>query len=179
MIFSSNHLISFDSKLDIGDIEAVFNRFLFFPYLNKPIDINDDRKNYSAELLEEKDGIFTWAIGGLKAYLENGEKFPYAKQSHKIKQKNMVQFCPEKSFFDKCLVVDESSCESTEVVKSAYEAFCMENDALSRGNIRTYITEHKKIAIKKKRIDDEGNLISSGSPRATYIGVRLKDKYRR
>ncbi len=176
MIFSSNHLIRFDSKLDIGDIEAVFNRLLFFPYLNAPI--IDDNKNYSVDLLDEKDGIFSWAIGGLKSYLDNGEKFPYAKEAHKIKQKNMVQFCPEKSFFDKCLVVEKESCESTEVVKSAYEAFCKENDALVRGNIRNYITEHKKIAVKKKRIDDDGNLLSSGSPRATYIGVRLKDKYR-
>ena len=178
MLFSTNHLLAFDSKVDIGDIEAVFNRFLFFPFLNKPITKDEDKKNYSDEILEEADGIFTWAMDGLKTYLENGENFPYAKHSQKLKEKNMMQFCPEKIFFEKCLVVDDSSYESTEVVKAAYEDYCDKNEVIERGNIREYITKHKRFVVKKKRIDDEGNLISTGSPRATYVGVSLKNKYR-
>ncbi len=178
MLFSTNHLLSFDSKLDIGDIEAVFNRFIYFPFQNKPITENDDNKNFSEELLEEKDGIFTWAMEGLRKYVENGEKFPYSKISHKIKLKNMAQFCPEKSFFEKCIIVEEDVFESTEVIKDAYEAFCIKNEVTTRGNIKSYITNHKKIKVMKKRIDDNGTLLSSGNPRATYVGIRLKDKYR-
>lgn len=178
MLFSSNHLLSFDGTLDVGEVEAVFNRFIYFPFQNKPITESEDNKNFSEELLEERDGIFTWAMLGLRKYIETGETFPYSKLSHKIKAKNMAKYCPEKTFFEKCLVADESAFESTEVVKEAYEAYCKANEVEIRGNIRSYISKHKKIKVMKKRIDANGNLLSSGAPRATYVGVRLKDKYR-
>ena len=90
---------------------------------------------------------------------------------------NMAQYCPEKIFFDKCLVIDADAVESTAVVKAAYEAYCRKNDIIIGGNIDRYIKK-QNIASKKKRISDDGNLLSSGNPRAAYIGVRLKDKYR-
>jgi hypothetical protein len=37
MLFSSNHLISFSPDVGIYDIEAVFNRLLYFPFQNTPI----------------------------------------------------------------------------------------------------------------------------------------------
>lgn len=178
MLFCSNHLLSFDGTLDTGDIDAVFNRFIYFPFQNQSVPKEKDRKNLSSELLEEKDGIFTWAMEGLKNYIENGENFPYSKLSHKIKAKNMARYCPEKTFFEKCLVIDESACESTKIVNEAYEAYCKANEVETRGNIRSYISKHKKIEIMKKRINANGNLLSSGNPRATYVGIRLKDKYR-
>ena len=55
---------------------------------------------------------------------------------------------------------------------------CKANEVETRGNIRSYISKHKKIEIMKKRINANGNLLSSGNPRATYVGIRLKDKYR-
>lgn len=178
MIFSANHLLTFDRTLDIGDIEAVFNRFLYFPFQNKPVTDDEDNKDLAAELTEEKDGIFTWAMEGLKKYVANGENFPYSKLSRKIKAKNMAQYCPEKTFFEKCLVAEDDVFEATEVVRAAYEDYCRKNEILSVGNIRGYITNHKKIMVMKKRIDDNGNLLSSGNPRATYVGIRLKNKYR-
>lgn len=152
MLFSTNHLIKFDSKLDIGDIEAVFNRLLYFPFMNKPVTEDEDNKNLSKELLEEKEGVFLFALEGLKMYISNGERFPHAKESQKIKIKNMAQFCPEKSFFDKCIIVDEDSCESTEVVKKAYEYYCKSNEITDKGNLKSYIMEHKKIFTKKKEL---------------------------
>lgn len=180
MLFSSNHLIRFDNALDIGDIEAVFNRLLYFPFMNQPITEDDDKKDFAQELLEEeKEGIFLFAMEGLKMYVENGEKFPHAKESDKLKQKNMAHYCPEKSFVDKCLVREENSFESTEIVKKAYENYCESNDITQLGNLKNYIVDHLKIKVMKKRIDDNGNLLSEGNPRATYEGLRLKDKYRR
>ena len=178
MLFSSNHLLSFDSKLDIGDIVAVFNRLVYIPFMNQPFTETDDKKDHSLTILEERDGIFAWACGGLKMYLDNGERFPHSKQSVKLKQKNMTQFCPEKVFVDKCITLEKDSFESTEVVRKAYEAFCAGHDATVKGNIRAYIISHCKVNTKKKRIDEDGNLISSGSPKACYEGIRLKDKYR-
>ena len=96
----------------------------------------------------------------------------------KLKLKNMSQYCPEKSFFEKCIVVDSDCCELTEGVKEAFENFCKENEVPTRGNIREYITKHKRIPVKKKRIDAKGNTTSAGNPRAIYEGIRLRDKYR-
>lgn len=179
MVFASNHLLSFDRSLDAMDIEAVFNRFLYFPFQNKPITEREDDKSLSQKMImEEADGIFTWAMAGLKKYVDNGECFPHAKLSIKLKEKNMAQYCPEKVFFDKCLVIDDDAVESTAVVKAAYEAYCRKNDIIVGGNIDRYIKK-QNIASKKKRISDDGNLLSSGNPRAAYIGIRLRDKYRK
>ena len=90
----------------------------------------------------------------------------------------MAQFCPEKVFVDKCIIRNEDTFESTEVVRKAYEAFCTGHEAPVKGNIRAYILSHCRVSTKKKRIDDDGNLVSYGSPRACYEGIRLKDKYR-
>lgn len=179
MLFSSNHLLNFDNTVDVEDIEAVFNRFIYFPFQNKPIVDKDDNKNFSEELLnEETDGIFTWAMDGLGKYIKNGEVFPNAKRSQKVKQKNMAQYCPEKTFFEKCILLDENAFESTEVIKESYNSFCDNNAIISKGNIKNFIKNHKRITTTKKRIDDNGNPLSSGNPRAVYVGIRLKDKYR-
>ena len=178
MLFSTNHLLAFDTKLDTGDIEAVFNRFLYFPFQNKPIEESEDNKNFADEILAEKDGIFSWAMGGLLNYIENNENFPHSRLSKKLKLKNISQYCPEKSFFEKCIVVDNDCRELTEAVKEAFENFCKENDVVVRGNIRKYITKHKKIPVRKKRINSDRNASSTGSPRAIYEGIRLRDKYR-
>ena len=48
----------------------------------------------------------------------------------------------------------------------------------TKGNITNYIKEHEGIQKVKKRIDDEGSLISEGNPIYVYEGIRLKNKYR-
>ena len=45
MLFSSNHLISFSPEVGIYDIEAVFNRLLFFPFQNTPIKDSENNKH--------------------------------------------------------------------------------------------------------------------------------------
>ena len=178
MLFSTNHLLSFDTALDFNDIEAVFNRLLYVPFQNKPITEDADNKHMSDEISEERDGIFSWAMEGLRRYVEMGERFPKSKLSMELKEKNMVQYCPEKTFCDLCLKADANSNESVMAIKTAFEHFSKDSEVKVKCDINKYLTEHMKLTKKKKRIDDDGNPVSTGNPIAVYEGIRLRKKYR-
>lgn len=178
MLFSSNHLLTFDSSLDIYDIEAVFNRLIYFPYQNKPIADSENNKHLSQELFEERDAIFTWAIKGLRDYIENNECFPECRISSEIKMKNMARYCPEKIFFEKCIKRADGMYESSSVIKTAFEAFCKECDVRYKHSITNFLEEHEKLTKIKKRIDEDGNPTSDGNPIYVYEGIRLRKKYR-
>lgn len=178
MVFSTNHLITFSSDVGPYDIEAVFNRLLYFPFQNPPIRKDDENKHLSDDIYAERDAIFTWAMKGLKYYVNHNETFPECKLSEEIKARNMAQFCSEKFFFNEAIKFVEGKFESSSAIKEAYEAFCVDNDIPTKGNIANYIKEHEGIQKVKKRIDDEGSLISEGNPIYVYEGIRLKNKYR-
>ena len=179
MLFSTNHLLSFDSSLDVLDIEAVFNRLLYFPFQNKPISDKEDNKHLSDILFEERDLIFTWAMKGLREYVENNETFPNAKLSEEIKQANMSRYCPEKVFFKTCLKEASGQYESSSAIKDAFSEFCYENNISKKADIGRFLDEHQRIPKVKKRIDDNGNLTSVGNPIYVYEGIRLKNKCRK
>ena len=180
MLFSTNHLISFVPDIGPYDIEAVFNRLLYFPFQNKPICKNLENKHLSDEIYAERDAIFTWAMKGLKFYVEQNETFPECKLSEEIKARNMAQFCPEKIFFSEAIKSAEGRYESSFAIKTAFEAFCAENSAKVKGDIYAYLEEHEGIPkLKtKKRIDADGYPCSEGNPIAVFEGIRLKNKYR-
>jgi putative DNA primase/helicase len=178
MLFSSNHLISFSSDVDPFDMEAVFNRLLFFPFQNPPIKDSENDKHLSEKLFEERDGIFTWAMGGLKYYVEHNENFPECALSAEIKAKNIAQFCPEKIFFSEAIKYEEGRYESSSAIKAAFEAFCFDIGAKTKGNIHGYLEEHEQISKVKKRVTPDGYLSNTGNPIYVYRDIRLKEKYR-
>jgi putative DNA primase/helicase len=178
MIFSSNHLLEMDSKMGIYDVEAVFNRLLYLPYQNLPITSEQDNKHLSYDIYLEKDGVFTWAVKGLREYIELGENFPRSSLSDEIKAKNVAMYCPEKIFFSECLKVEEGRHESSAAIKAAFEAYCLEVGAKNRGNISNYLEEHEKLKKAKKRVDSKGYTKSDGNPIHVYENVHIKKKYR-
>lgn len=178
MLFSTNHLLTFDSSLDIYDIEAVFNRLIYIPYQNKPISQAQDNKHLSDDLFGERDLIFTWSMKGLRDYIDNNENFPYSKLSEDIKRVNMSRYCAEKVFFEDCLKKADGLYESSSSIKEAFASFCVNNGVNRKADIGRFLDEHQRIPKSKKRIDDEGNLTSSGNPIYVYEGIRLKNKYR-
>lgn len=179
MVFSSNHLLSFDASLGVYDIEATFNRLLFFPYQNKPISREQENKHLSDEIYAEKDAIFTWAMKGLKDYVENNESFPECRLSTELKEKNMAAYCPEKIFVSKCIKHVENAFESSSSIREAFENFCHEVGIKSKPNILTYLEEHERLIRSKKRIDENGQPTSEGNPIFVFKGIRLKKKYRK
>jgi len=179
MLFSSNHLIEFDKSVDVYDIEAVFNRLLYFPFQNRPITDNDDNKHLSDELYAERDGIFTWAIKGLSKYIDNNENFPESEKSQKIKSKNIARYCSEKVFFNEYLeITDKDTYESSKLIKDLYDEYCKEFNIKKKGNINTYLTEHEALIKKKVRLNSYGKIISSGNPIWAYEGIKICNKYR-
>ena len=179
MIFSSNHLLSFDPALGVFDIEAIFNRLIYFPFQNKPISREKENKHLSDEIIEEKDAIFTWAMKGLKDYVENNESFPECSLSTELKERNMAAYCPEKIFTATCLKHAENTFESSTAIREAFERFCMEVGVKSKPNIALYLEEHERLVKSKKRIDEDGHPTADGNPIYVYEGIRLKKKYRR
>ena len=178
MLFSTNHLLSFDSSLGVYDIEAVFNRLIFFPFQNKPISSSQENKHLSELLYEEKDAIFTWAMEGLRDYVKNNEQFPKSKLSEEIKSLNMARYCPEKMFFQTCLKRGDGKYESVTAIKEAYKNFCQKADVKHMGNIASFLKEHEKLEESKTRIDEDGFKTSRGGPIWVFEGIRLRNKYR-
>jgi putative DNA primase/helicase len=134
MLFSSNHLISFSPDVGIYDIEAVFNRLLYFPFQNTPIKDEENNKHLSDELYEkERDAIFTWAMGGLRYYVEHNETFPECGLSAEIKARNVAQYCPEKIFFSEAIKKADGKFESSLAIKEAFDEFCKETGAKVKG----------------------------------------------
>lgn len=179
MLFSTNHLLSFESSLDVYDIEAVFNRLLYIPFQNQPITDREDNKHLSDILFAERDLIFTWAIKGLREYIENNETFPESKLSEDIKRTNMSKYCPEKVFFQKYIKQSSGKYESSSAIKEAFSEFCCENGVSKKADIARFLDEHQRVPKSKKRIDDNGNLTSIGNPIYVYEGIRLKNAYRK
>jgi len=132
----------------------------------------------SEELFEERDAIFTWAIEGLKKYIENGERFPKSKLSEEKKRENMSKYCPEKIFFDKYIKEAEGQYESVTDIKEAYARYCREIRASKRYGITEYIERRVGIEKIKKRIDNNGYSKKDGTPIHVYPNIRLKNKYR-
>ena len=178
MLFSSNHLLNFDATLEQNDIEAVFNRLIYIPYQNKPILDSDDNKHLSDDLYEERDLIFTWAMKGLKDYIENNETFPKAQLSEDIKRLNMSRYCPEKTFFEECIKLSEGCYESSAAIKDAFGKYCLENGVTIKADIVGFIESHQRIPKSRRRIDADGKQIGTGNPIYVYEGIRLKKKYR-
>lgn len=179
MIFSSNHLLAFDPTLGVYDIEAIFNRLIFIPYQNKPISREEENKHLSDEIYEEKDAIFTWAMKGLKDYVENHESFPECSLSTELKERNMATYCPEKIFVTTRIKHKENTYESSSAIREAFERFCFEVGVKSKPNISLYLEEHERLVKSKKRIDEDGRPTSDGNPIYVYEGIRLKEKYRK
>lgn len=178
MVFASNHFISFAPSLSEYDIEAVFNRLQFIPYQNPPITGDVDNKHLVEDLLVEKNGIFSWGMKGLHEYVENNENLFVSPLSQEIKNQNMIQYCPEKIFFDECLKTCEGSFESSKAIKEAFKEFCYEYDVKVPCDIAKFLEGHARLQKSKKRIDDDGNPVSTGNPIAVYEGIRLRNKYR-
>lgn len=178
MLFASNHLLQFDGTLGQADVEAVLNRLIYIPFMNPPIRKSEEDKHLSEALFEERDGIFTWAMEGLKDYVQAREQFPECRLSTELKESNMAAYCPEKVFFMQRMKRDPEAYESTTAIREAFKDFCEEVGIHSVPNIGAFLEEHEGLIKIKKRIKTEDHPGGTVNPIYVYTGVRLKKKYR-
>lgn len=115
---------------------------------------------------------------GLQEYVESNETLYVSRLSLETKNQNMIQYCPEKIFFDECLKPCKGSYESSKAIKESFKEFCYKFDVKVSCDIGLFLETHARLQKSKKRIDDDGNPISTGNPIAVYEGIRLRSKYR-
>ena len=150
MIFCSNHLVEIGANVSSMDAEAVFNRLLYIPFQNSTISEEDDNKNIARDIVHsERNGVFRWAMEGLKEYIDSGETFPKCKLSEEVKAMNMAHYCPEQVFWKMCIKKDVEAYVSTKKVKEAFERFCADREVKGRYNIGDYIKNIEKIPTER------------------------------
>ena len=67
---------------------------------------------------------------------------------------------------------------SSSVIKEAFEQFCRATEVTHKGDIASFLEEHEQLAKSKKRIDQDGFVVSNGNPIWVYEGIRLRKQYR-
>lgn len=96
LVFACNNMPSLSSNKSL-DYNAFFNRIIIIPCLNSIPSHNQD-KNLFKKLLREKDLIFTWAMGGLQEYIDNGNQFIEPKISKKFMREYVASVSMVDSF---------------------------------------------------------------------------------
>ncbi len=179
MIFCTNHKLLLPSDLSQEDVNAIFSRLIYIPFLNASTPEKDKDPQLVDKLWNERDGIFTWAMDGLTEYISEGRKFPTCKVSSDANTKGKVLYCPEEVFFEQCLKSNEDCYESSKNVRAAFSSFCTMNEIedKKKGDITKFLTL-KGIERSRVRIDERGNKISKGNPKEAYKGIRISNKYR-
>lgn len=161
MLLSTNHFLEFKADADVNDVQAVFNRLIMFEFQNSPIPKNQEDKHMSERLFRERDGIFTWAVDGLRYYIDHGENFPTAQKSLDLKYRNMACYCPEQAFCVQYI----RQCEewehaylSTEKVRTAFEDFSRRKNFKIRKklDILHYLENHFGVTRDKQRVREDG-----------------------
>ena len=178
MVFASNHYLTFGSDVSPSDVDAVFTRLIYYPYQNGFVKEEQQDKHLSEKLYSEKDGIFTWAIQGLRYYIDNNENFPKSKLSENVKLQNMAAYCPEKVFFEKCIKRKDDTYESSLAIRAAFDSFCRTTGVKTKGNILNYLDNHEHLKKCRKRVDGEGKISSKGNAIYVYENIALKKRYR-
>ena len=96
LVFACNNMPSLSSNKSL-DYNAFFNRIIIIPCLNS-IPSHKQDKNLFKKLLKEKDLIFTWAMGGLQEYIDNGNQFIEPKISKKFMREYVASVSMVDSF---------------------------------------------------------------------------------
>jgi putative DNA primase/helicase len=117
---------------------------------------------------QELEGIFCWAVDGLKRLLEKDE-FPYSSQVAKLKDMFKVRCSTVESFIEICTERDHRENELKESLYRAYLKYCNEVPVPSD----SYIRFGQGLRNKGFALDTGG-----GNGKARVRGIALKDEYR-
>ncbi|MDM0476396.1 phage/plasmid primase, P4 family [Clostridium perfringens] len=121
LVFSCNEL----PKNYVDRTEGFYRRLIIVPF-NRQIDKNKIDKALKYKFQREKEGIFNWALEGLKRLYENNFEFSEneltdgVKKEYKRENNNVI------SFVEECCEIDSLfSCSRIEIYE-AYKEFCVE-----------------------------------------------------
>ena len=122
--------------------------------------------NLIEKLAAERDGIFMWALDGLKRLIANGYAFSETESTKAELQRYKVESNSALSFVEECCVLeDEAECVREELFQ-AYRDYCLKNGfkPMSQANFN-------------KDVESLGERVERGlekvSRRKTWRGIRL------
>jgi len=133
------------------------------------IPMNERDPMYADKLLEEKDGIFMWAMAGLQRLLENDMRFSSCKSAdalmdeYRSRHDTMYAFLHEGVYVE--ITNDRKDSIKKTTLEDLYAMYCENNDVtpLKRKNI-------------KPRLASMGIITKNHSNIEVYIGVRAAPK---
>ncbi len=159
LVFSCNEL----PKNYVDRTEGFYRRLIIVPF-NRQIDKNKIDKALKYKFQREKEGIFNWALEGLKRLYENNFEFSEneltdgVKKEYKRENNNVI------SFVEECCELDGLfSCSRIEIYE-AYKEFCVEAGLKALSQIKF-----------NKELEGNFNVTRSRSGKLrSWNGVRIK-----
>ncbi len=119
----AKHFISMNEFPSITDKTDAFFRRLTILEFNQQFEGEADNKNLADELLMELDGIFLWALEGLKKTLEL-KRFEVSETMERSKRRMRMRINPVLTFIEEiCTVASECHVSKPELYKE-YKTWC-------------------------------------------------------
>ncbi|MCB8817374.1 phage/plasmid primase, P4 family [Desulfosporosinus shakirovi] len=161
-LFSANHLPQ--NSGDSG--ESFYSRLTILPFENR-IDRDEMDTHLTEKLIEEKDGIFLWAIEGLNRLIKNNFIFIENKYSQKVLAKYKIESSSVRWFVENNCVFEADSVMSAEELFGRYQQ-SSKSDGIMPIDNRRFIHEME---------ENYGTTISKGKDgktrRAIWRGLKL------
>lgn len=159
LVFSCNEL----PRNYVDRTEGFYRRLIIVPF-NRQIEKNKIDKSLKYKFQREKEGIFNWALEGLKRLYENNFEFSEneltdgVKKEYKRENNNVI------SFVEECCELDGLfSCSRIEIYE-AYKEFCVEAGLKALSQIKF-----------NKELEGNFNITRSRSGKLrSWNGVRIK-----
>ncbi|BDU91598.1 phage/plasmid primase, P4 family [Clostridium perfringens] len=159
LVFSCNEL----PRNYVDRTEGFYRRLIIVPF-NRQIEKNKIDKALKYKFQREKEGIFNWALEGLKRLYENNFEFSEneltdgVKKEYKRENNNVI------SFVEECCELDGLfSCSRIEIYE-AYKEFCVEAGLKALSQIKF-----------NKELEGNFNITRSRSGKLrSWNGVRIK-----
>ena len=122
------------------------------------------------ELLSYICEFASWALEGLRRFLENGSRFTFSDASEIARQDNSIAM-----FATEFLQKDPEGKIPSSVLYDAYKAFCTQKNmvALPKPRVIAYLKENFQIVSRAIRVTWH----NEGNPVFGYLGIRFTDAY--
>ncbi len=149
----AKHLVSMNQFPSISDKTDAFFRRITILELKQEFEGENDRKGLAEEIYAERDGVFIWALEGLKTTLEL-KRFEVSETVDQAKRRFRVRQNPALTFVEElCTVAEERYVSKPELYKE-YKNWC-EDSAIKQilskpGFYERILTDFKKVTIKRK-----------------------------
>jgi len=162
-LFSCN-----DIPKNYADRSEAFFRRLILMRFEKSVPLEKRDPNLRERLAEEADGIFAWALDGLRRLMSNSYRFTETEQTALELRRYRIESSSSLMFIEECCEINEKYECVRNILFEKYRDYCNQNGfkALSQTNFN-------------KDLEASGNGVERGlekvSRRKIWRGVRLAD----